>query len=190
MAFGIDETAYVRAHGPRALDSLMQSRELAYTPFTPWLWRAFVDANGAFYVKLMRRQISVSDLPYAEASRASDAINHDMAQPADGNHILAAIMLPDAGRVVSRRALVQATVVVTQAAAEVCLWKAKHGRFPETLAEAMTSVPTDPLDLKPLRYRREGDGFVVYSVGWSLGYDGGPLKPREIEAVFRYPSRP
>lgn len=46
---------------------------------------------------------------------------------------------------------------------------AAHGKPPEQLSELvpefLSAVPTDPFDGKPLRYRREGDVWVVWSVG-------------------------
>lgn len=38
----------------------------------------------------------------------------------------------------------------------------------------MKPVPTDPFDGKPLRYRQEGKGFVVYSIGATGKYTGAP----------------
>lgn len=45
----------------------------------------------------------------------------------------------------------------------VHLFWQKHGQYPKSLAELtphyLPSVPKDPFDGKPLRYRREGKGF-------------------------------
>jgi hypothetical protein len=53
----------------------------------------------------------------------------------------------------------------------------QHGNFPEKLAELtpefLPAVPLDPVDGKPLRYRRNADGtFLLYSVG-DDGVDNG-----------------
>ena len=37
----------------------------------------------------------------------------------------------------------------------------------------MLDIPTDPFTGGPLTYRREGDGFVIYSVGTDRSGDGG-----------------
>lgn len=42
-------------------------------------------------------------------------------------------------------------------------------------------VPLDPFDGQPLRYRRVGEGFVVYSVGKNLVDDGGVRKVKSGE---------
>jgi hypothetical protein len=54
----------------------------------------------------------------------------------------------------------------------------RQQRYPEKLQELvpdfLASVPIDPMDAKPLRYRREGDtDFVLYSVGENGRDDGG-----------------
>ncbi len=52
-----------------------------------------------------------------------------------------------------------------------------HGRPPDALAELvpeyLAEVPVDALCDAPLRYRREGGAYRVYSVGWNGVDDGG-----------------
>jgi len=59
----------------------------------------------------------------------------------------------------------------------------------ETLVPGyLDTVPPDPYDEQPLRYRREGEGYVVYSIGDNLADEGGtedPRSSREGDVVFR-----
>ncbi|MBN1513015.1 MAG: hypothetical protein JXB13_13450 [Phycisphaerae bacterium] len=61
-----------------------------------------------------------------------------------------------------------------------------RGRFPDELGELVPEflprLPIDYGDRNRLRYRREGDGFILYSVGWNGVDDGGV--PRDPTAVF------
>jgi hypothetical protein len=41
-------------------------------------------------------------------------------------------------------------------------------------------VPADPFDGKPLRYRRNRDGIVVYSVGLDLTDNNGHIDHRRL----------
>jgi hypothetical protein len=54
-----------------------------------------------------------------------------------------------------------------------------HGRPPESLGELvpqyLDDVLVDVLAEQPLAYRREGDAYRVWSVGWNLIDDGGVL---------------
>jgi hypothetical protein len=57
------------------------------------------------------------------------------------------------------------------------LYRKEHGRYPENLSALvpryLPSVPADPFDGKPLRYRREGTGFRLWSIGPDRKDDGG-----------------
>jgi hypothetical protein len=56
---------------------------------------------------------------------------------------------------------------------------AKHQQYPATLADLEEDlgrqVPLDPFSGEAFRYRREGAGFVVYSVGPNLRDDNGKV---------------
>ncbi|MBN1362318.1 MAG: hypothetical protein JW993_17110 [Sedimentisphaerales bacterium] len=56
-----------------------------------------------------------------------------------------------------------------------------HGELPSDLADFvpdfLDSVPDDPFDGRPLRYKRLDDGFCVYSVGRDRSDDGGKEQP-------------
>jgi hypothetical protein len=56
-------------------------------------------------------------------------------------------------------------------------YRADHGSYPEKLAnlvpEYAAELPKDVFDDADLRYRREGAGFVLYSIGINQRDDGG-----------------
>lgn len=68
----------------------------------------------------------------------------------------------------------------------------KHGSPPDSLNKLSPTylklVPLDPFDRKPLRYRVDGDEWVLYSVGENIDDEGGeveigaPGKP--VESIF------
>ncbi|KPJ51931.1 MAG: hypothetical protein AMS16_07115, partial [Planctomycetes bacterium DG_58] len=62
----------------------------------------------------------------------------------------------------------------------------KHGRYPEALAqlvpEFLDKLPSDPFSGKGFIYRKEGQGFIVYSVGVNGADDGGVEDPDNREA--------
>lgn len=51
------------------------------------------------------------------------------------------------------------------------------GKLPDTLTDLipayLDAVPKDPFDGNELRYKKRGDGFVIYSIGEDLSDDGG-----------------
>jgi len=64
-------------------------------------------------------------------------------------------------------------------------FRLKYGQLPVDTAalvpEFLPEVLLDPIDEKPLRYRRESEGFVVYSIGANGRDDEGQLSPVENE---------
>ena len=66
-------------------------------------------------------------------------------------------------------------------------YEAEHGTYPDSLASlelAGWKLPQDPFTGKALYYRREGQGFVIYSLGADMKDQGG--QPRsEYDIPFR-----
>lgn len=70
------------------------------------------------------------------------------------------------------------------------VFRRDHGRFPETLDELvpddLDSIPIDTYDGKPLKYRFDPDGPVVYSIFENGTDDGGVDWNRKISSEGRY----
>jgi hypothetical protein len=73
-------------------------------------------------------------------------------------------------------------------------FRMKHGAWPESpddlVPEFLTAVPADPFDGKPVRFRRLGDGVVVYTLGPDAADNGGNLadaspQPEGTDLGFR-----
>lgn len=66
-------------------------------------------------------------------------------------------------------------------------FRARHRAVPATLQELvpaqLSAVPVDPFSEQPLRYRRQGAGFLLYSVGPDLKDNGGqPISSPGVDA--------
>ncbi|MCD5390795.1 hypothetical protein LR007_02905, partial [candidate division NPL-UPA2 bacterium] len=65
------------------------------------------------------------------------------------------------------------------------IYQAKKGTYPETLKaltpEILPQLPEDPFTGKDFIYRREEEGFIVYSLGQNLKDDQGTFDPRHRE---------
>lgn len=72
--------------------------------------------------------------------------------------------------------------LMTQAYVDVLQFRNQRGRWPESLAEAGVQA-MDPYDGKPLRYRLEGEGFRIWSVGFNGRDDGGTF-PFDRNATY------
>ena len=98
-------------------------------------------------------------------------------------------------RVVTLR--LQAHARITQTGLALLRHKAAYGAYPAALAEIdpqfLPEIPLDPFTGKPLVYRPEADGFVLYSLGENLADDGGAeesadnKKSKAFDVVWRMP---
>jgi len=183
-AFGNSEIQYLQSKGAGALPAdapLGQalSRDQRY-------WDGFIDINGTFYLDLMRQSVAAAQLPYPRMMQQLSAINRQRGEAPNVKGMLAGLLYPQAGGYCTRCFQISAEAAITRAACAIFLYKSKQGHYPSTLTDA-TSTAVDPFDDMPLGYRREGKGFVVYSVGPTGMYDGRPYDDnKRHEEVFRY----
>jgi hypothetical protein len=150
----------------------------------------YLDMNDAHYLSWMRRILPLADLPYPEALSAITALTREAEKNANHpDYNLAAMSIVTWAMLPARKARHQAVAETVRTAAALLAWKTRQGHFPDSLAECVSPPPVDPFDLHTLRYRREGEGFVLYSIGAGGKFDGGQpdKKPRPTETLFRYP---
>lgn len=187
----------IRRGNMKALNAMLSNSSLTNTgpPARPGSAErrqldAYVDASGAMLVRSVRRLIAAADKPYPSASAAFRRAAHDIQVSRAPGHELLAVLLPVYTALPARRASDEARAAVVRCAAALLAYRRAHGGFPPTLAAAIAPVPADPFDLKALRYRRDGAGFTVWSVGETLKFDGRAADTKQYarEAVFQYPA--
>jgi hypothetical protein len=90
---------------------------------------------------------------------------------------LSKFMLPNSEGAFMKKAMIEAVTLASRTGLACRLYKRRSGRYPGSLDELvpglLAEVPIDPFTGKPLVYRREGEGFVVYSLGSNQKDDGG-----------------
>jgi hypothetical protein len=78
---------------------------------------------------------------------------------------------------VSREAKCLACFRLAMTAVALEQFRAASGKYPATLNELtpnyLDAAPADPFDGQPLRYRLQGAGYLLYSIGQDLKDDGG-----------------
>jgi hypothetical protein len=205
-AMQLGEIAWLRQTGPDGLSHPSATTMPRFAVQEKPAWDGMMNSNGAYILTEMQKMIASANLPYPTAYAREEAITkQEGAHPAKHlvplpwtpildadqamRHTVGQMVLPAPSGLVQKRALVTADAAVTHTSAALLEYRAAHGSFPPTLDQAISPVPADPFDLNPLRHRREGAGFVVYSVGPTLHFDGGTLgiPLSHTEAAFRYP---
>jgi hypothetical protein len=174
----------LRKLGPTYLNNFIGNNSSPPLHMMPQLWDHFIDDNGSVILRLQRAEAAGAELSYPQSFAALSAVEHEADKESSPMHLLVTVYSMHVADFAQRRAEWQAQVDITRAAASLLAYKSRHGSFPMTLAEALKPVPLDPFDGKPLRYRREGDGFVVFSIGRNGTCAGGNpnRKPARYEA--------
>jgi hypothetical protein len=145
--------------------------------------RLYMDTDFSEMLDVRAAQIAALKLPpkqcFAEFSRLKTQF------ASDGRRKTIASGIAGSGLDFSKQpvldAEIRAKLQVTRVALEVERWRLAHGgRAPDSLAELApefaASVPLDPFDNNPLRYKKLARGFLVYSIGADFTDDGGKEK--------------
>ncbi len=95
------------------------------------------------------------------------------------HQLLSAILLPALGNIPKKGAFAQATADQALLACALERYRLAHGNFPDridALVPAFVSnLPLDVITGEPCIYRRTGNTFILYSIGWNQVDDGGRL---------------
>lgn len=143
-----------------------------------------MDDMAACVVWGQRISAEASRLPYRQFEQRIAVLNADVADRAarkEPQAILASLLLPVYLSVPVNAARDAARWRVIETATQAVLSRSASGAYPTTLGQ----VPLDPFSGKPLVYRREGKGFVVYSVGETGKFAAGRGAKVGREVLFR-----
>jgi hypothetical protein len=145
------------------------------------LVRLTLKRDMRFGIDALSTNIGFSRLP--DPQRFNARTNAEaMAQRATrGYYILTALLLPAVDKVFTRDALHKAQLRSALAAVAVERFRlANGGKLPDELTVLVPayirSLPIDPYDGKPPRYKRTEKGYVVYCIGVDEKDDGGTEK--------------
>jgi len=101
--------------------------------------------------------------------------------------VLAQIAIPAFSGQMTRIARLQAAIDQARIVCALERFHLAHGTYPATTSELspnyLAQIPHDLMTGEPLRYRRKGDGFVLYSLGWDQKDDDGVLMDDETLAL-------
>lgn len=141
-----------------------------------------------YYLDAMDALIQAARIPYAETRNAFPDLE------GGGGSVLTSmsdVLLPALGRIIEVNANYETRLDQGAVATAIERYRLAQGAPPDQL-EALVpgylgNVPLDPYDEQSLRYRREGEGYVLYSIGDNLADEGGAegRTAREGDVVFR-----
>ena len=99
-----------------------------------------------------------------------------------GGALMNTVFIPSAAAYGQASTRADATRQVARLGVAAYLYREKNGHFPEKLNDLapdyILTLPTDPFDGKPMKWKRTDHGIVIYSVGPDMVDDGGaPFDP-------------
>ena len=149
--------------------------------------RPLLNLDEVSYLRAMAQQIDAVSVPSAQAEdhlkRAAEAWEQIPAYRA----VVSSMITPGFNRAVRSRDEKTALLGALQIALSLKGYRAAHGAYPETLAKLEADgwdLPVDVFTGEPYLYRRDGAGFVVWSVGLDKDDDGGrALDYRALQAL-------
>ena len=125
----------------------------------------------------MSDAIYASESPYYEVIERMKEFedNIKMVPP---YYVFTQIFLPSSlSSSIARQAQSEARLRACKLGLALKVYKALKGIYPESLhdlkPDILTELPVDPFTGKDFHYNRDGDGFIVYSIGKNLIDDSG-----------------
>jgi hypothetical protein len=94
-------------------------------------------------------------------------------------HVLEGLLIPAVSSCIIKTGKTQTSVESALLACALERYRLANGGYPDKLEalvpQFIAAVPRDVIDGQPLRYRRDGEGFVIWSIGWNQKDDGGQI---------------
>ena len=147
-----------------------------------WYGKPFMRSLITGYLETVPRALEIARADYVDARPLIEALKADAAEwqkhyLRNYSRILVASAVPAWIRAIEEETKAEARLAVAQVALALKLHKAEHGAYPDSLDALspafLDEVPGDPCTGSSPNFRREADGFLLYSIGLNGKDDGG-----------------
>jgi len=129
--------------------------------------------NRAALLERMNQVVEIAALPPEEQAPRFEALKASLPK----EPLLVRELMPALEKVATADRRTQAQLRCAAAGLAAERYRLRHGHWPASLADLkgdlLRQVPLDPFDGQPLRYRNDGAGVIVYSIGPDRTDDGG-----------------
>lgn len=132
------------------------------------LGRPLLNLDEATYLRLMKLEFDAYTLPWPASDSALKVFQKKIDALSTYRGLMTKMIIPVFARTLWSREKTAANLGDARIALALIIYKSQHGAYPDTLdqlTQAGFTLPLDPFGGKPFKYRREGAGFLVYSLG-------------------------
>ena len=162
-----------------------------------WLERPIMRQNEALYLRYLTEMVEAVKKGPPQSFREIERVEASLEAQPRWRSLLVRILASGIDEMHKAHVCVEAKRRLACIALALKLYKHETGSYPETLAPLapgiLKSVPLDPFTGKPFVYRREGEGFLLYSVGVDFTDNGGNEVPPDpddrdqgVDMVWRF----
>jgi hypothetical protein len=137
------------------------------------IWEPLLKLDEVHYLKFMQREITIAAQPYRKAYKQYKILDDDRPWYA----LVSVIIPPVFSQPHAKEDQLIAEAAVMQGALALRAYQIEHGQYPDSLAQLRAGggweIESDPFSGKDLIFRRQGNGYILYSVGPNFKDDGG-----------------
>jgi len=170
------EAAKKAASGTRMENAYLFGEPSRLNDIRAWLVRPFLKTDMRRTLPKLFDLEAQALLPYYE-SRGSLRAQDQQIETLPWYAFVSKLILGNFEAAFLKEAQLEATLLAARTGLACKLFKNRTGAYPEALDALvpgiLNEVPIDPFTGKPFVYRREGEGFIVYSLGSNEKDDGG-----------------
>ncbi|MBU1631216.1 MAG: hypothetical protein KKH49_05390, partial [Candidatus Omnitrophica bacterium] len=151
--------------------------------FYSYLGRPLLKQDCAFYVHYLIESMSLSRLPYYQTKdRLLEWDKKFWRDRWQYKYSISAMVMPALNRCQLNQARDNAQLDGLKIALALKIYKKKNGSYPNNLTaivpDIISELPLDPFTGENFIYRKEGEGFIVYSVGENETDNNGVYEPK------------
>jgi hypothetical protein len=147
------------------------------SPFTLVGATGFFERDLNFYLDATETIIATSKLPPPLCLNATNLSENQRRQAIKSHFYISAMMLPSLSKPVVKEVQCTAQLRLALSAIAVERYRLALGKLPDALGDLvpkyLPSVPEDPFDGQPIRFKHVEEGYVIYSIGPDGIDDGG-----------------
>jgi hypothetical protein len=182
---GIGECSFLNGGWRNADTSLNRNMSIVSTTF--YRLSGIEAQDHLMYLRLMSELVSIGAGTAKDMRERPAALGRKIAQ-VPKTCTLTMELIPAMERVYEEQLKMFARLRAARAGIAVERFRMANGRLPDSLDELapkwLDSVPSDPFDDKPIRYKKLAKGFVTYSIGPDLKDHGGKESdPKDYRAA-------
>lgn len=148
---------------------------LLSSPLAP-LWFPFLKQDEVYHIRHWNRIVELSRRPFREVRDDYSALEK-RAHGLPWYALVTRLYAPAFSRITAQRDMATARIGLAEHALALRVYQDDTGSYPPSLTALREKVgwplPEDPFSGKDFIYRREGNGYLLYSIGPNMKDEGG-----------------